>query len=77
MIESPHPLPPPDWLQVAEENGLEVLDQLSANPVSTREPTAVGGSTLTMAEEEQLSRRLVSQHTKMSQNTPPNNEILI
>ena len=46
--------------QVAEENGLEVMDQLSANPVATRDPTAasaVGSSTLTMAEEEQLSRR--------------------
>lgn len=63
-IRPASPIPPP-WLQVAEENGLEVLDQLSANPVSTREPTAVGGSTLTMAEEEQLSRRSASQHTKI------------
>ena len=54
--------------QVAEENGLEVMDQLSANPVSTRDPTAAapGASTLTLAEEEQLSRRyclLPSPHT--------------
>jgi charged multivesicular body protein 1 len=49
--------------EVAEENGLEVMDQLSANPVSTRDPTAVpavGSSTLTMAEEEQLTRRLAA-----------------
>ena len=45
------------YVQVAEENGLEVLDQLSANPVSAREPTAVGINTLSTAEEDQLSRR--------------------
>ena len=38
---------------------MEVMDQLAANPVSTTDPTAVGASTLTMAEEEQLSRRSV------------------
>ena len=37
------------------------MDQLSANPVSTQDPTAapVGANTLTTAEEEQLSRRYV------------------
>ena len=51
--------PPLRMEQVAEENGLEVLDQLSANPVSTREPTAAtaGADTLSTAEEDQLSRR--------------------
>lgn len=45
-------------LQVAEENGLEVMDQLEANPVSTRNPAEVAGlQTLTTEEEDRLSNR--------------------
>ena len=44
--------------EVAEENGLEVLEQLAENPVSTRAPTDPAGlDTLTGAEEDRLSSR--------------------
>jgi charged multivesicular body protein 1 len=48
--------------EVAEENGLEVMDQLSANPVSTQDPSALATGTtgLTTAEEDQLSQRLAA-----------------
>lgn len=47
-------------LQVAEENGMEVLDQLAANPVATRNPAEASGAglqTLTTQEEDKLSSR--------------------
>lgn len=43
--------------EVAEENGLEVLNKIDENPVSNREPTA---GTLTTEEEEKLTRRYLS-----------------
>ena len=45
-------------LQVAEENGMEVLDQLAANPVSTSQP--VGVDTLSSQQEDRLSSRYMS-----------------
>lgn len=46
--------------QVAEENGLEVLDKLDANPVATKQPgESAGLQTLTGEEEDKLSSRLV------------------
>ena len=46
-------------VQVAEENGLEVMSQLESAQVSTRAPSeAVGGmQTLTTQEEDHLSSR--------------------
>ena len=45
-------------LQVAEESGLEVLDKLADNPVSTREPQMPAGTqSLSSQEEAQLSSR--------------------
>ena len=43
---------------MAEENGMEVLDQLAANPVSTSQP--VGVDTLSSQQEDRLSTRYVS-----------------
>ena len=43
--------------EVAEQNGLEVLDKLADNPVSTEIPGAA--TSLTTAEEDKLSRRFV------------------
>ena len=43
---------------MAEENGMEVLDQLAANPVSTSQP--VGVDTLSSQQEDRLSSRYVS-----------------
>ena len=45
-------------VQVAEENGMEVLDQLAANPVSTSQP--LGVDTLSSQQEDRLSTRYVS-----------------
>ena len=42
--------------QVAEENGLEIIDKLADNPVVNNDITT---GTLTNEEEERLSRRLV------------------
>ena len=42
--------------QVAEQNGLEVLDKLAEHPVSQQTP-ASGVPTLSTGEEDQLSRR--------------------
>lgn len=44
-------------MQVAEENGMEVLDQLAANPVSTSQP--IGVDTLSSQQEDRLSSRYV------------------
>jgi len=45
---------------VAEENGLEVMDQLEKTPVSSRAPQeAAGLQTLTTEEEDRLSSRSV------------------
>lgn len=45
---------------MAEENGLEVLDKLDANPVATKQPgESAGLQTLTGEEEDKLSSRLV------------------
>ena len=49
-------------VQVAEENGLEVLDKLDATPVSQKTPgqgEASGLQTLTTEEEDTLSSRYV------------------
>lgn len=47
--------------QVAEESGLEVLDKLADNPVSTREPQMPAGTqSLSSQEEAQLSSRLAA-----------------
>lgn len=47
--------------QVAEESGLEVLDKLADNPVSTREPQMLAGTqSLSSQEEAQLSSRLAA-----------------
>ena len=55
FLPSPPPSPSP---QVAEENGMEVMDQLEANPVATSDPTAAAGmQTLTSQEEDKLSSR--------------------
>ena len=43
--------------EVAEENGLEVLNKIDENPVSNRELTA---GKLTTEEEDKLSRRYMS-----------------
>ena len=45
--------------QVAEENGLEVMDQLEQHQVGTTRPTI----SQTTEQEDQLSRRYVSQWT--------------
>ena len=43
---------------MAEENGLEVMDKLEANPVSTKAPEDPAGlQTLTIEEEDKLSSR--------------------
>jgi hypothetical protein len=48
-------------VQVAEENGLEVMTQLEANPVSRQNPAETSGAaglqTLTNEEEDKLSSR--------------------
>ncbi|XP_064399076.1 charged multivesicular body protein 1a-like [Halichondria panicea] len=46
--------------RVAEENGLEVIQQLSDNPVATGTPQTGEGATLTTDQEDQLSRRLAA-----------------
>lgn len=49
--------------QVAEENGLEVMDKLEATPVSQRNPEEASGAgihTLTNQEEDKLSSRLAA-----------------
>ena len=46
---------------MAEENGLEVMDQLEKTPVSSKAPQDVAGlQTLTTAEEDRLSTRFVT-----------------
>ena len=44
--------------QVAEENGMEVLDKLADNPIGSEVPEA--SSNLTSEQEDKLSRRFVS-----------------
>ena len=48
---------PPSLPQVAEENGMEVLDKLADHHVSTQESSVAGVQSLTTHEEDQLSRR--------------------
>ena len=62
-------------VQVAEENGMEVLDQLAANPVSTSQP--LGVDTLSSQQEDRLSTRYVSGGREGGGNVQANLPVLV